>query len=170
MKLSLIVAHDLNRVIGNEGKIPWYIPEDLKFFKQVTLGHVLIMGRKTYESLPIQPLPKRKTIIITRNKEYKVDHPDVRVVTSIEKAIMVAKLMSEKDEIFVAGGQEIYTLALPYATKAYVTVVEEHHTGDSFFPILPQESWTSSPAQMGLSLPGGKVQRFIYDRKNSSSI
>jgi dihydrofolate reductase len=128
-KISAIAAISDNKVLGNKGKIPWQIPEDMKHFRDITLGHPIIMGRKTWDALG-KPLPGRTNIVITRDKSV---HPEgAQVVHSIEQAIKEAK--KEKKEIFIVGGGEIYKLALPYTDKLYLTLVEGIFTGDAFFP------------------------------------
>ena len=133
--ISLILAIGKNNEIGFGNKLPWYLPDDLKRFKKTTRGHTVIMGRKTYESIG-RLLPERKNIIITRDKNYKAE--DAVIVFSIEEAIEECK--SEK-EAFVIGGGEICKLALPYATKMYLTHVETTLPADSFFPEFKQKDW-----------------------------
>ena len=133
--ISLILAIGKNNEIGFGNKLPWYLPDDLKRFKKTTRGHTVIMGRKTYESIG-RLLPERKNIIITRDKNYKAE--DAVIVFSIEEAREECK--SEK-EAFVIGGGEICKLALPYATKMYLTHVETTLPADSFFPEFKQKDW-----------------------------
>lgn len=141
--VSIIVAYSKNRVIGNENDIPWYIREDMQFFKKRTTGKIVIMGRKTYESIPEKhrPFPNRETYILTRDKSYRVDHPDVTVFNEFKKALMVAKLKAGDTEIMVAGGAQIYELALPYTDIIHATILAEDFIGDAHFPILPEEDW-----------------------------
>ena len=133
--ISLILAIGKNNEIGFGNKLPWYLPDDLKRFKKTTRGHTVIMGRKTYESIG-RLLPERKNIIITRDKNYKAE--DAVIVFSIEEAIEECK---SKKEAFVIGGGEICKLALPYATKMYLTHVETTLPADSFFPEFKQKDW-----------------------------
>ena len=128
--VSALVAMSENRVIGRDGKLPWDIPEDLKFFRSMTRGHVMIMGRKTYESIG-RPLPNRISIIITRNKNYKVE--GCFVVASLDEAMAIAR-SKEKDEIFIIGGGEIFKLAMPIIDKLYLTLVKTTIEGDAYFP------------------------------------
>ncbi len=132
MKISMIAAIGKNRELGRGNELLFKIPEDMKFFKEKTRGHVVIMGRKTYESIG-RPLPDRVNIVISRNTDYEV--PDrVIKVKSIEEAIDVAK-EHEKTEAFVIGGAQIYALAMPYADKLYLTLVgKEVKDADAFFP------------------------------------
>lgn len=125
-----------NRVIGKDNKLLWRIPDDLKRFRELTTGHPVVMGRKTFESIVGYrggPLPNRPTIVITRDKEWKYDHPDVTVVNSLEEGIVKAREMND-EEIFIGGGAQIYEQALPMMDKLYLTLIEDDKEGDSYFP------------------------------------
>ena len=137
----IIVAHAQNRVIGKANEIPWYVREDMQFFKESTMGKPVIMGRKTYESIPerFKPLPGRTTYILTRDPNYIVDHPNVKIAHELEKAIFEAKLVSE--EVYVAGGAEIYEQALPYTDQVLATVLSQDFEGDALFPQLSHKEW-----------------------------
>lgn len=137
MKLSIIVAAATNGVIGHNNQLIWHLPEDLKMFKRRTTGHVIIMGRKTFESIG-KPLPNRTTIIISRNPEYRVE--GCITVGSLEEAIAQAQQI-EPSEAFVIGGAEIYRLALPLADIVYLTEVLQSFEGDAFFPSLEPTVW-----------------------------
>ncbi len=128
MHISLIAAVADNGVIGHENRMIWHIPEDLKRFKRLTSGHAVIMGRKTYENLPIRPLPNRRNIIISRQT---IEFQGAEVVHSAPEAIAICE---EETEIFIAGGAEIYTLFLPFITKIYLTKVHKNFEGDTFLP------------------------------------
>ncbi len=129
-RISLIAALSENRVIGNQGKIPWHLADDFRRFKERTLGHVLIMGRKTHESIG-RPLPGRTNIVITRDIYREI--PGCIVVESFEAALEKARTI-ESEEIFVCGGGQIYTEALPVADCLYLTLVHAIIDGDTFFP------------------------------------
>jgi dihydrofolate reductase len=132
--ISLIAAMSSNRVIGTENRLPWSIPEDLKRFRALTAGHVIVMGRKTFESIG-RPLPGRDNRIITRQSDYRPE--GVKVYGSLEDALkepIPAGL--KEDEIFVIGGGEIYSQALPWADRIHLTVIEQEFKGDAFFPDL----------------------------------
>ncbi len=130
--ISAIAAIGRNRELGLNGKLPWHVPEDLKHFKETTLGHPVIMGRKTFESLGIKkPLPGRLNIIVTRNPDYRAE--GAVVVSSVEDAIAEAS-MHDQQEIFIIGGGEIFKLAWPYLTKLYLTVINADFEADTFFP------------------------------------
>lgn len=129
--ISLVVAMSENRVIGVENRLPWHIPEDLKRFKKITSGHPIVMGRKTFESIG-RPLPNRTNIVITRQKDYRVE--GVVTVFSLEEALEWAGRSPGSDEIFVIGGGEIFSQILPRAGRIYLTEVEWPFEGDAFFP------------------------------------
>nr|AIA18208.1 Dihydrofolate reductase [uncultured bacterium] len=134
--ISFIWAMDRNRVIGKENKLPWHIPEDLKFFKSSTMGHPIAMGRKTFVSIG-RPLPGRENIIITRNKEYSYD--GCTVVHSIEEFVEYCR--EKEEEYFVIGGAEIFKEMFPFADKLYITLIDEEFEGDTFFPEFDLGEW-----------------------------
>jgi dihydrofolate reductase len=134
MRVSLIWAMAENRTIGRNNKLPWHLPNDLKYFKQLTTGKAVIMGRKTHESIG-KPLPNRTNIVISRDKNYFSE--GVTVVTSLDQAIEQAEacsLVNGTDEVIVMGGAEIYKLCLPKADRLYITFVHAKVDGDAFFP------------------------------------
>lgn len=135
MIISLIAAVAKNRVIGNRGQITWRLPADLKHFKMVTLGHPIIMGRRTYESIG-RPLPERTNIVVTRDPKYRAS--GCVVVASLEDAFRAA---GDAEEVFIIGGGEIYRQALPLAEKLYITSVEAEPEGDVFFPEINPDEW-----------------------------
>jgi len=134
---SLVVAMARNRVIGRDNQLPWRLPADLARFKRLTMGHHLIMGRKTYESIG-RPLPGRITVMLTRSAV--VDVPNVLVARSLDDAFAQAAARGD-DEPFVCGGAEIYAQALPACDRCYLTVVERQYTGDAIFPGLEIGEW-----------------------------
>jgi dihydrofolate reductase len=139
MKISAIVAADLNGVIGKDNKLPWHLPADLKYFKSLTTGHTIIMGRKCYESIG-KPLPNRTNIIITRQEDYKAD--GCIVVNSLEDAILAAYKQAEQ-EVFIIGGGEIYNLAMPITqTVFYTKVFTKIENGEVHFNELSPDEWT----------------------------
>jgi len=130
--ISAIAAIGKNRELGRKGKLIWRIPEDMKHFIALTKGHSVIMGRKTFESLPNGALPNRVNIVVTRNADYKA--PGCIVVQSVEKAITEAK-KHDSEEIFIIGGGEIYNLAMHLTNRLYLTIVDaEDKEADTFFP------------------------------------
>lgn len=135
VKLCLIVARARNGAIGKDGDLPWRLSDDLIHFKTTTRGCPVIMGRKTWESLPKQPLPGRDNIVLSRDGQYGA--PGARVFTSMAAAIATGRALATaggKTELFVVGGGAIYTAALPFADRLYVTEVETEIDGDAFFP------------------------------------
>lgn len=131
-KISLIAAVAKNLAIGKDNKLLYYIPSDLKRFKQITSGHVVIMGKKTFESMDSKPLPNRQNIVIALQKDYEA--PGCITVHSIDEAFQKAKEI-EKQEIFVIGGGSIYAQTIKHADKLYITVIDDEPEGaDAFFP------------------------------------
>lgn len=130
-RISIIVAVSGNRVIGEKGGgLLWHIPEDMRHFKELTIGHMVIMGRKTYETIG-KPLSNRTNIIVTRDPNYKAE--GAIVVHSLEEALKVAK-EKENEEVFIMGGGEIYEQAIGLADKLYLTLVHQNFEGDVYFP------------------------------------
>jgi len=141
MKVTAVVAMSTNRVIGRNNKLPWYIPGDLKFFKQITMGKPVVMGRKTYESIG-KPLPGRDNIVITRDRGWKAE--GVKVAHDIDQALTVAKACAEvcgAEEIMVIGGAQIYEAAMPRIDRLYLTQVQAFIEGDAIFPPLSWDEW-----------------------------
>ena len=141
MKLCLVAAVADNGVIGRNNQLPWYLPEDLKHFKRVTLGRPVIMGRKTWESIG-RPLPGRTNIVISRQPGYSAD--GVRVVETLEAALELAESLAVIDgseEVMVIGGAEIYRLALPRADRLFLTEVHGDVEGDAWFPDWDRREW-----------------------------
>ncbi len=141
--LSHMVAASQNNVIGFNNKLPWHIPEDLKYFKNTTTGKPLIMGRKTFESLG-QSLPDRLNVVVTRNKSFKADK-DAVVVSSIKKAIAFCKqkknIKKYGTEIFITGGGEIFTQTMDMVDRLYITRIHQDYEGDAFYPEIPKNKF-----------------------------
>lgn len=157
--LSLIVAFAKNNVIGNKNTLPWHLPEDLKRFKALTMGHHIIMGRKTYESLG-RLLPGRTTVIVTRNKSYKVE--GALIANSLEAAIALSK---DDDEPFLIGGAELYKVGLKLATRLYITHVHAEFEGDAFFADIDLNHWQLSEKKDHVSVSGLEYSDLTYQRK-----
>jgi len=134
-ELTIIAAVSINNVIGNKNKLIWDLPNDLKRFKELTTGHSVIMGRKTFDSLP-KPLPNRDNIIITRNTDYS--NPDIKVCSSIEDAINLTKTDSQP---FIIGGGEIYSQTINLVDKIELTRVYKEFDGDAYFPEIPLDNF-----------------------------
>ncbi len=144
MRVSLIVAMAENRTIGLEGGMPWHIPADLKNFRRLTMGHPVVMGRKTYQAIG-GALPGRANIVVTRDRNFRA--ADADVVHDLEEALVKAAAMAEiegAEEVFVIGGAEIYARAMGRAQRIYLTEVHQELPGDAFFPELAGGEWTES--------------------------
>lgn len=142
MRVNIIVAAAENGVIGRGGDLPWRISADLKRFKQITMGKPIVMGRKTFESLP-RVLPGRKNIVVTRQQHYKNEklNEDCLVVNSLARAMSI---MESEAEIMVIGGAAIYLEALPLARRLFFTEIHEHVEGDVYFPRFAKNGWTET--------------------------
>ncbi|MCA8960602.1 MAG: dihydrofolate reductase [Planctomycetes bacterium] len=140
MRITLIVATDLDGGIGLDGRLPWHLPADLAHFKRLTLGHPVVMGRKTHRSIG-RPLPERTNIVLTRDPSYEA--PDCVVVHSTDEAIRAARRVSDH-ECFVIGGAEIYGLFLPRADRLMRTIVHDRYACDTFFPAIDESGWTET--------------------------
>ncbi len=147
-KLSIIVAIANHGVIGVNNTLPWHLPEDLKRFKALTMGHHIVMGRKTYESLG-RLLPGRTTVIVTRNKDYKVE--GALVAYSLQDAIALCK---DDDEVFLIGGAELYQDGLKLASKLYITEIALEVDGDAFFPDFSRQEWLETTRETHVSAQG----------------
>jgi dihydrofolate reductase len=137
-RIAFVVAVARNGVIGRRGELPWRISSDLKRFKQITMGKPVIMGRKTWESLPRRPLAGRLNVVITRHRDYKAE--GAVIVGSVEQAVQCAS-KSETEEICVIGGSEIFHQFLPLADRLYLTEVDLEPEGDVVFPPLDFTEW-----------------------------
>lgn len=155
-RISLIVARAENGVIGADGKLPWRIPADMKWFKANTLGKPVIMGRKTWESLPKRPLPERRNIVITRNATYRAEGAEV--VPSLAAALA---LCAGADEVMVIGGAEIYALALPQASRIYLTRVHASPTGDAHMPEFSSARWREVSCERHATEGGAPAFDFV---------
>ncbi|OZT10812.1 dihydrofolate reductase [Priestia aryabhattai] len=141
--ISLIVAMDNNRLIGKENDLPWRLPADLQYFKQTTTGHTIVMGRKTFESIG-KPLPNRRNVILTGNKDYH--HEGVKVIHSVDDLIS----LEEESEFFVIGGATVYEQTMNVATRLYVTHIEEAFEGDTYFPEIDSSVWKEVSKKQGV--------------------
>lgn len=156
MTVTLIAAMAKNRVIGRDSALPWHIPADLRRFRDLTMGHPVVMGRKTYESIG-KPLPGRQTIVVTRQKGYVA--PGSAVTHSLEEALAAA---GPAEELFICGGGELYAAALPVADRICLTVVGCEVEGDTLFPELPPGVFVETGRE---ELPGQPPLTFIvYER------
>ena len=135
--LSIIVAVAENNVIGKDNKLIWHLPADLKRFKEITTGHTIIMGRKTFESLG-RVLPNRKHVILCNDMEMNVEDENVEVLEDIS---MLDKYIQDTEEHFIIGGATIYKLLMPTANKIYLTLIHEKFDGDVYFPEISDDEW-----------------------------
>ena len=146
ISLELIVALADNFVIGINKEIPWHLSEDLKHFKDLTTGHTIIMGRKTFESLG-RVLPNRKHIVFSQNPDFKVNDENVEIVHSM---LQIQEYIENEQENFVIGGAMIYNLLMPYVSKMYVTQIEKDFEGDAFFPRIDENIWEEISREKGI--------------------
>lgn len=144
--VSIIAAISDNNVIGKDNKLIWHLPEDLKRFKELTTGHTIIMGRKTFESLG-KVLPNRKHIVLTRDENYHVDNENVIIIHDIEN---LEQYIDKEAENFVIGGAIIYRQLMPKADKMYITKIHEKFEGDSYFPIINEKEWNITEKIQGI--------------------
>ncbi|HEV2812383.1 MAG TPA: dihydrofolate reductase [Solirubrobacteraceae bacterium] len=151
MTIALVVAHSRNRVIGRDGDLPWHLPTDLRRFRDLTTGGTVVMGRRTWESIPerFRPLPNRRNVVVSRNG---CDAPEV--CRSVEEALA--------DACFVIGGGEIYARALPLADRVYATELAEEVEGDVFFP--PLEGWREVERSAPIEENGHVYEFATYER------
>lgn len=144
--LSIIVAKASNNVIGKNNTLIWHLPEDLKRFKELTTGHTIIMGRRTFESLG-RILPNRKHVILCNDMKMDVEDERIEILDDISK---LDKYINSDEENFVIGGATIYRLLMPYANKMYITEIDEEFEGDVSFPEINKEEWNIVEVKKGL--------------------
>lgn len=162
-RLSAIAALGKDRAIGSKSQLLWNLPEDLKRFKTLTTGHPVIMGRKTWESIPpkFRPLPGRTNIVITKNNAYEA--PGAVIANSFESARATAEQAAGAEETFVIGGGEIYEEALPHVSRLYLTLVDDDKDGDTFFPSYEEEFTKVISEEVG---EGEPLHRFVTLERN----
>ena len=160
MQINMIFARAANGVIGKDNAIPWHLPEDLARFKQLTQGHPVIMGRKTWDSLPprFRPLPGRKNLVITRQKDWSAD--GAFTASSLDQAIV---LCSKAAEVWVIGGAQIYAEAQPIANRIEVTEIAQHFEGDAYAPTL-DSNWIETARENHVSKTGLAYSFISYGR------
>lgn len=160
--LAFIVAMDQNNAIGFENQMPWYLPNDFKYFKTKTTGHTIVMGRKTFESIG-RVLPNRKHIVLSRHSD---DFPEeVEVVRDVEE--IIHRFKDAEEEVFIIGGGHIFETCMPYADRLYVTRIEETFAGDVYFPTIDQAEWEETSSEKGLKDERNPYDYYFiqYDRK-----
>ena len=156
MSVTIVAALARNGVIGVDGGLPWHLPDELRLFKETTLGHVLVMGRRTYESIG-RPLPGRTTVVVTRRRDWSPVAAEVVVAHGIDEALGRASAIDE--EVFVVGGGELYAAALPRAERLLLTLVDQEPDGDTRFPHVDWGEWRESARE-----PGDGWVRVTYER------
>ena len=157
-RIYLVAALARNGVIGAQGKMPWHLPEDLKHFKQLTLGHPVLMGRRTWDSLG-KPLPGRENIVISRTPGYEA--PGASVASTFEAAIA---LCTGEPVVFVIGGAEIYAAALPLADGLVLTEIDRDYEGDTRFPDWDRKAWRVSQKETHTAASGVRFDFVLYER------
>jgi dihydrofolate reductase len=135
MRISIVVAASANNVIGRGGGLPWHITEDLQHFKKITMGHPIVMGRRTYESIG-RPLPGRRNIVLTTQKAFAAEGCNI-----VDNPAAALRASGDADEVMIIGGGQVYDLFLPMTNRIYLTRVETHIEGDTFFPVLDDAEW-----------------------------
>jgi dihydrofolate reductase len=165
MRISIIAAVASNGVIGLRNALPWHLPADLRYFKCVTMGHHLIMGRKTFESVG-SPLPGRTTIVVTRNRRFSFE--GIHRASSVEEAIA---LVRDDDEVFIAGGSQIYSQTLALADRMYLTRIHQEFQGDTHFPEFDDSQWQPTRRQVRPSDDKNpySLSFLVYDRAEARS-
>ncbi|MCR3921682.1 MAG: dihydrofolate reductase [Firmicutes bacterium] len=145
--LSFVVAIAKNKVIGKDKDLAWHLPNDVRYFREITLSasKTMIMGRRTFESLP-KVLPGRKHIVLTRDKEFQVDDENVQIIHSINDILSYVK---SSDEYFVIGGAQIFAMLFPYTTRMYLTKIHHNFAGDTFFPEYNPAEWKVKDEKRG---------------------
>jgi dihydrofolate reductase len=156
MTVTIVAAVARNGVIGVDGGLPWHLPDELRLFKATTLGHVLVMGRRTYESVG-RPLPGRTTVVVTRQPDWGADDDSVAVAHSVPEALELAAGLD--DEVFVVGGAQVYAEALPVADRLALTFVDSEPEGDTVFPDVDWSQWRETGRR-----PGDGWTHMTYDR------
>lgn len=161
--ISFIVAMANDNVIGKDGKMPWHLPNDLKYFKRVTTGYPVLMGRKTYESIG-KPLANRRNIVLTRDKSFHAD--GIEVIHSLKE---VEPLMKDSEEFFVIGGATLYEQLLPLADRLYVTKIHAQFEGDTYFPQIDEDEWQVVHQEQGIIDDKNVYEHtfYVYERKQN---
>ena len=159
MRLNIIAAMARNGVIGIGNRLPWRLPEDLQRFKRLTMGHHIIMGRKTFESIG-RPLPGRVTVILTRDRDYRAQ--GCLTAHTLQAAIDAC---GDDPEVFCVGGAELYAQVLPLADRLYLTEIQADFAGDAYFPAFDSQLWQESGREHRVSAEGLDYDFVIYDRR-----
>lgn len=158
MHINVIAAMAKNRTIGIKNTLPWHLPEDLKHFKTLTMGHHIVMGRKTFESIG-RPLPGRTTVIVTRDSSYRAE--GCLTAHSIDAAIQAC---GDDPEVFFVGGADLYSQVLARADRLYLTEIQREYEGDAHFPAFDRQAWRESARDAQVSAAGLAYHFVTYDR------
>jgi dihydrofolate reductase len=158
-RISIIAAVADNGVIGSDNTLPWRLPEDLRRFKALTLGHPVVMGRKTYESIG-RPLPDRRNIVISRNAAFSAE--GCETAASLDAAL--AACTGTTDEVFVIGGEQIYVAAMAHAERLYLTEIKAGFQGDAYFPGFDRNTWRETAREAGRTESGIDFAFVVYER------
>jgi dihydrofolate reductase len=161
MSISFIFAMDHNRAIGKDNQLPWHLPADLKFFKRITTGHPILMGRKTYQSIG-KPLPGRRNVVITQDPNFTAE--GCEIVHSAREAAA----QFQQEELFVIGGSEIFRLFLPQVDRMYITRIEHEFAADTHFPEVDMQEWTIVSNDQGIQDEKNPYEYYfqIYEKKS----
>ena len=165
--LAALWAEDLQGVIGKDQTLPWHLPNDLKYFKEMTIGKTIIMGRTTFEGMGSRPLQNRQTIVLTRNPDYQAE--GVTVMHSVDDVLAYAK--TKEEPTMIIGGAVVFQDFIPYYDLLYRTVIEENFSGDTYFPSINWNEWELRTWKQGVTDEKNKyAHRFeTYRRKNKNS-
>ena len=163
-RLSLIAAVAKNRAIGKDGQLLWHLPDDMRYFRETTRGKPVIMGRKTWESLPakFRPLPGRQNSVVSRNPDFSA--PGASLFSSVEDALNALSALDTASEVFVIGGAALYSEMLPHAERLYLTEIDADFDGDVFFPEFPRADWRELSRHKGPEQNGLHYSYAIYAR------
>lgn len=161
MTVALVAAVARGGVIGRDGGIPWRLPEDVASFKELTTGHAVVMGRKTWESIPerFRPLPDRRNVVVTRNPAWKAEGAER--ASSVDEALA---LLADEERVFVIGGAEIYAAALPHADELVLTEIDLDVDGDTFFPDWDDRAFPEASRDERTSTSGTRFAFVVYRR------
>ncbi|QCU19275.1 type 3 dihydrofolate reductase [Bacillus altitudinis] len=161
--ISMIVATGKDRVIGKDNQMPWHLPADLAYFKKVTSGHTIVMGRKTFESIG-RALPNRRNIVLTTSSSFQAEGCGCEVVHSIDDILTIAKT---EEELLIIGGSKLYEEMMPYADRLYITHIHHSFEGDRFFPYYDEDNWTVVSREKGHRDEKNpyNYEFVVYDRK-----
>ena len=157
--IAIVVAYSRNRCIGRDGDLPWRLPSDLRRFRELTTGGTVVMGRRTYESLPprVRPLPGRRNVVLSRDPAYAADGAEV--VASLDDALAACG-----EACFVIGGGEVYAAALPRVDRIYATAIDADVEGDAFFPALDEDAWRPVDESPPVEEDGLRFRFVVRDR------